>query len=240
MFNNEIRTYPRAYVGAGLGPTGALKIALTWAKSQVGSWSEISILVPRISDIAEDEVLANLRRAGVHFSQPRHHSANSSRNGPWVAHCPARESLLDLEKENSKSSLVVTVWSANDVRAWVNAYEPECLGGDVITPVDPKIANPVFWKAMDDFTLYAYGGRTVHDTRDSSRIIDGLKKLKSSGHLPKENEVLSAALKKNWQGGDAAVLAGYAGEILKGVNKRVRQGYTLPDDVVRRWETELQ
>ncbi|MFL4475669.1 hypothetical protein ACIPVK_16860 [Paeniglutamicibacter sp. MACA_103] len=240
MFNNQIRTFPRAYVGAGMEPSEALKTAMGWVRPLISSWSEVSILVPRISQIDEDRTLSALRKSGAHFSQPRNHSANSVSRGPWIAYCPTRDWLVGLEKENSKTALVATMWTENDVRAWVDAYEPECLGGDGLRSESPEISHPVFWQAMDDFTVIAYGGATIHDTRDAPRIIDGLKKLKASGYLPSDNGVLAAALKKNWQGKDALVLAGYVNDIHRGVNKRVPREYELQSDIVSQWEIAAQ
>lgn len=67
----------------------------------------------------------------------------------------------------------------------------------MIEPVEPVVADPVVWEAMERFTGSINSSTGLAHPTDRSRVIDGLTKLRRAGHGFDPDELLAAALRLN-------------------------------------------
>lgn len=108
---------------------------------------------------------------------------------------------------------------------WVSAFNPVHLGGPEITRKEPILPDSVVAAAMGTFTDLINSSAGLSDSRDRSKVLDGLTKLQKAGHRFDPEELLAGALARNWRGDAAAQLKGLAREINAGKAKRFTERF---------------
>lgn len=250
MFEDDRTGLDRAYVQSQVPTDEGVRLATQWCLSRVdGNYRQISLRVPSKRVIMNSAALQRLQRAGVAVSGESRRGTHQVVSGPLIVHYPTLESLCEAEDSRLPTSLVVVgaygLSRSDDIaadvapvsaglRPWVSAFGPERLAGDLIEPQDPILADPVLMEAMKTFTASTNSSTGLTDSRDRSRVIDGLNKLRSRGHPFEPDDLLAAALVLNWRGTAAWDLRTLAKEINAGVSKRFKETYR--NDIVQVWE----
>lgn len=251
------RTRPRAYVAFPVDPEKGLLTARDWALDHAdGRITHVGLRVASHAHLKNVPVLAKMQKAGVKVSTDTNKGHNETVHGPLIVYTPTLESLCRAEDEPQATAIVVVgayglprtgdYFShmnlgprfADGLLAWISAFRPEHLDGELIKPKDPILPDPVVWQAMKSFTDIINTSTGLADPRDRSRVTDGLIKLRKAGHSFAPNDLLAAALALNWPGRAAWELSMLADEINKDKRKLVTDR-CLPD-VVQIWEQQSQ
>lgn len=234
----EQREIDRAYVAFPIDLDDAVVTALDWALDRADhEWSKVNLRVAQRSVIADSPLLQDVERRGVKVSLEHRAGVSRLTRGPLIVYCPTMKTLA--EAEEVKQATAIAVVGANPhLRPWVSAFQPQYLGGDAIGPARPLVADPVVWEAMSTFTTSINSSTGLTDSRDRSRVVDGLRKLRAAGHTFSPDELMAAALRLNWRGSAAWKLRSLATEINAGKQKRLRETYR--SNIVQQWEADAK
>lgn len=252
MFEEDRTGIDRAYVAVPVSLEEALQVALRWCLPRADNdYKKLGIRVPSRRLVTATPDLQRLERAGVAISGESRRGVRNIVRGPLIVLSPTLESLCETEDEGTATAIVVTGVDGPSrpddeassvtptfagVLPWVSAFHPEHLAGISITPKTPILASPVLKQAMKSFTVSINSSTGLTDSRDRSRVTDGLTKLRSAGHAFDPNDLLASALAHNWRGTAAWELQVLAKEINGGARKRIRETYRA--DIVQEWEQE--
>lgn len=252
MFEEDRTGIDRAYVAIPVSLEEALQVAVQWCLPKADNdYSKLGIRVPSRRLVAVTPNLQRLERAGVAISGESRRGIRNIVQGPLIVLSPTLQSLCEAEDECTATAIVLTgvsgpsraddeasgvIPGSTGILPWVSAFHPEHLAGIPITPKTPILASPVLDQAMKSFTVSINSSTGLSDSRDRSRVTDGLTKLRSAGHSFDPDELLASALAHNWRGTAAWELRVLAQEINTGTRKRVRETYRA--DIVRIWEQE--
>lgn len=250
MFEDDRTGLDRAYVASSVPNEDGVQIALRWCLERTGNdYRKVNLRVPTRRVVAMNPALQQLERAGVAISAESHRGIRHTVAGPMIVLAPSLESLCAAEDEGFTTALVVVgaygppepdtrrssgSSESTGLLPWVSAFNPEHLAGTQIQPRTPIFTDPVLDQAMDSFTSSINSSSGLTDSRDRSRVTDGLTKLRSSGHSFDPDKLLASALALNWRGTAAWDLKVLAKEINAGVRKRVRDTYR--PDIIQYWE----
>lgn len=252
MFEEDRTRLDRAYVAAPASMEDGVKLALKWCLEKVnGDYRKVGLRIPNRRLMTSSSNLQQLEARGVAVSGESRRGVHNTVEGPLIVLSPTLESLCEAEDMGNSTAIVVVgaqgaarpgdrlhnaTPHAVGILPWVSAFDPEYLGGTRIDPVHPILTDPVLQKAMETFTNSINSSTGLSDSRDRSRVTDGLTKLHKSGHPFDPNNLLSAALALNWRGSAAWDLKELAKEINGGARKRIRESYR--EDIVRVWELD--
>lgn len=204
MFEADRSHVLRAYVPASHDSEADLALALTWLSDEGGKANSlIGVQIPSRGDIDESPTLSELERRGrAAFSTWRRTSTNRRVSGAQLAYFPNSEMLLALE--TARSSVIVAVGVDSSHAPWITAYEAQPLSGATIVPV--PAADPVVVQALHTFTNAINSSTGLTDSRDRSKVIDGLQKLRRAGIPFTAEQLVTEALRRNWKGSAAHAL----------------------------------
>lgn len=237
MFDEDHTGLGRAYVAYPVRLEDGVITALEWALARAhNDLRQINLTVPLVAVLNDTPVLQEMQRAGVNVVRERRRGPSGVIEGPIIVYAPDLESLAEVE-EAKRSTAIVAVGAHDGQRPWVSAFRPEYLAGAVIEPKEPIVGDPVVWQAMLTFTNSINSSTGLAHSSDRSRVIDGLMKLRRSGHRFDPNDLVAAALRLNWRGSAAIELRDLAREINAGKNKRITYG-RYRDDIVQMWEVD--
>lgn len=144
---------PRAYVSAAGSPREGMDRARAWVAARAGAleWVSIGILLPDPGALNQSRYLrlARTRGATVGFAED---SGELFRwKGALIVDRPTLASLVEAEASTA-AAIVVLAQNHQVLQGWVDAFDPEHLGGPVAAPAEVVLPVPEVRRAMVYFT----------------------------------------------------------------------------------------
>ncbi|MGQ1795833.1 hypothetical protein ACT4S5_01640 [Kocuria oceani] len=134
---------PRAYVAAPVAPATGLFRAIDWAFVQAGdlTWGDLRTLVPDPTLITRLSLLQRLKSRRVRIGTVEQAAGARSFHGIVIAYCPDASMLAAAEALPGVRAVAAVASHNDQLLAWVAAYAPQHLGGDIV-PARPETTAP--------------------------------------------------------------------------------------------------
>ena len=144
---------PRAYVSAPGSPREGMDRARAWVAARAGAleWVSIGILLPDPAALNQSRYLrlARTRGATVGFTEDLGELCRWK--GALIVDRPTLAGLVAAEASTA-AAIVVVAQDHPVLQGWVDAFDPEHLGGPALAPAEVVLPVPGVRRAMVYFT----------------------------------------------------------------------------------------
>ncbi|GAB2603443.1 hypothetical protein GCM10009696_06110 [Kocuria himachalensis] len=212
------RHCPRADVAAPVAPANGLFQAITWALHQSEDLGGDSIGV-LVASAGMGEKLHHLRRLkarGVKIGTVAQAARATIFHGAVIVYAPDARMLTEAEDIDGVMAFAVVAGDNDTVSPWVDAYHPQHLGGQRLSPRDPFAGHPQVHQAMTGLTLHLSRCPPRPGPAEFEVMTKMLHQLRTSGCQYTPEQMLAAALRLDWPGHHAWTLHEAAVQALTG------------------------
>ena len=210
------RTYPRAYFAAPGAPANGLFTAINWGFDQDEglSWDSIGILVPTPQVGEELYHLRRLKGRGVRIGTAAQAVRATSFRGAVIAYAPDARMLTEAEDIAGVVAVAVVAGRNDALGPWVDAYDPQHLGGQRLVARDPFAGDSRAHQALAHLTRHLNRHPQLTEPADVEVVTKTLEQLRAQGCRYTPGQLLTGALRLGWPGHHAWALHEAASQVL--------------------------
>lgn len=192
----------RAYVGSPVTAESGVFLAIRWAFTldHALGWSSIGIIVPDSEGEHRLSHLYRMRSRGVRIGTIDQALTTRAFSGVMIAYRPGPLALAKTQDIPGAIGVVALAADRGGLQPWVDAYHPDHLGGEAITPTpDPPPAG-LLERILGSYTTRFTTRVGPLPPGEQQISAEALHQLRRHGHFHPPEALLAIALRVGWPG----------------------------------------
>lgn len=190
----------RAYIGSPVTAESGVFLAIRWAFTLDPSlsWSSIGLIV---SDPERQRRLSHqhrMRSRGIRIGTIDQALTTRSFTGVMIAYRPDPQVLTRTQEIPGAIGVVALAADRSGLQPWVDAYHPEHLGGEVITPAPELPQAGLLERTLASYTTGFTTRADPLPPGDQQILVEVIQHVRRNGYPHTPQALLALALRVGW------------------------------------------